>query len=161
VFSKAGITKRNIKFGDNLLSSPRVLLPRCNGASRLAEDQEVELWKRRRMLELKKRILLKQAEKEEAKPPEKPSPKASLDKVFVGRAWEVWKAAESQYPEVVRRLEKVLTDLVEKSDLKGPVDGEQLFSFFQRLGLSVRLETKIRYIEGGQLKTIEEKLRGD
>ena len=113
------------------------------------------------MLELKKRILLKQAEKEEAKPPEKPSPKASLDKVFVGRAWEVWKAAESQYPEVVRRLEKVLTDLVEKSDLKGPVDGEQLFSFFQRLGLSVRLETKIRYIEGGQLKTIEEKLRGD
>jgi DNA-binding TFAR19-related protein (PDSD5 family) len=125
-----------------------------------SEDQEVELWRQRRMLELKRKLLLKQSEKG-AEPQEKPSPKASLDKVFVGRAWEVWNAAESQYPEVIKRLKKALVELVEKGDLKGSVDGEQLYSFLQRLGLNIRLETKIRYIEGGQLKTIEEKLRGD
>jgi len=112
------------------------------------------------MLELKRKLLLKQAEKG-AEPQEKLGPKASLDKVFVGRAREVWNAAESQYPEVIKRLKKALVELVEKGDLKGPVDGEQLYSFLQRLGLNVRLETKIRYIEGGQLKTIEEKLRGE
>jgi len=112
------------------------------------------------MLELKRRLLLKKTEKELEKPPEKTSPKASLDKVFVGRAWEVWNTAKSQYPEVVQRFEKVLAELVEKGELKGQVDGEQLFSFFRRLGLNIRLEMKIRYIEGGQLKTLEEKLRG-
>ncbi len=94
-------------------------------------------------------------QKKEAEPPEK-----ILDKIFVGRAWEVFEAARRQYPQITKQIEGILVQLASSGQLKGPISGEELLWFFRRLGLDVRLEIRIRVLESGELKTLEEKLRG-
>ena len=86
-------------------------------------------------------------------------PKRILRRILTDRAWEVLKAAESQYPEVTRRIEEQMAHLVSKGDLEGPVLGGQLLWLFRYLGMHIRLETRIRFLEHGKLKTIGEKLK--
>jgi len=136
----------------------------------MSDDSKIELLKRRRLLEMRRRLLLERAEamkeeeqekQEKGKEQEKVKlgPKEVLKKRFVGRAWEVWNTAEAQYPEVTERIAGAMASLVEAGRLSGPITGEQLYSFFRRLGLRVRLKTKIRIYEGGELKSIADKLR--
>lgn len=130
----------------------------------MSSDPEIELWKRKRLIEMQKRLL---AEKAKAENPEskaeglKPSPTELLNRVYGERAWEVHNAAKQQYPDFIARFEKSVARLVSEGKLKGPVTGEQLLGFFQNLGLKVRLETKIRVLESGELKSIADKLKGD
>jgi DNA-binding TFAR19-related protein (PDSD5 family) len=90
----------------------------------------------------------------------KPSVKEVLEKIFAGRAWEVWNTAEAQYPTMTARVAVVLTSLVAQGKLKGKVTGEHLFWLFRQLGVPVRLQTKIRLYESGEVRTIADKLRG-
>jgi len=122
----------------------------------LPKDQELELLKRRRMIELRK--LLQRREVEKGRKRE--DPKKILSKILTDRGWEVLKAAESQYPEATRQIEESVAHLVSTGKLKGPVRGEHLLWLFKRLGMTIRLETHIRVLEHGELKTIEEKLKG-
>lgn len=118
---------------------------------------------------MRRRLLLERAEamKEEAEQERKEKgeekvklgPKEVLKKRFVGRAWEVWSAAEAQYPAVTEKIAGAMASLIEAGRLAGPITGEQLYSFFRRLGLRVRLKTKIRIYESGELKTIADKMR--
>lgn len=136
----------------------------------MADDVEIDLLKRRKLLEMRRRLLLERAEarKEEeaqAKPgpaeeKAKLEPKAALKKHFVGRASEVWDAAEAQYPAVTAQIAGTLVSLLEAGRLAGPISGEQLYALFRRLGLRVRLATKIRIYESGELKTIADKMKG-
>ena len=73
---------------------------------------------------------------------------------MVGRAWEVLKAAENQYPDATRRIEKNLANLVSTGKLKSPINGGQLLWFFRRLGINVRMKTHIYVLEHGKLKAI-------
>jgi DNA-binding TFAR19-related protein (PDSD5 family) len=133
----------------------------------MSGDSEIELLKRRKLLEMRRRLLLERAEamKEEEEKQEKDEekvelgPKEILKKRFVGRAWEVWSAAEAQYPAVTERIAGAMAHLIEAGRLTGPITGEQLYSFFRRLGLRVRLKTKIRIYESGELKSIADKMR--
>jgi len=104
---------------------------------------------------MRKRWMAKEAGKEK----ETENPKKVLSRVLIGRALEVLNAAERQYPEAIPQIERALAQLISTGKLKGPVNGAQLLWFFKRLGLSVRLETRIRISEHGELKTIEEKLK--
>jgi len=121
----------------------------------LPEDKELERWKHQKLFEMRKRWLAREAGKEK----EIEDPKRVLSRVLIGRALEVLNAAERQYPEAVPQIKKALAQLISTGKLKGPVNGEQLLWFFKRLGLNIRLETRIRILEHGELKTIEEKLK--
>ena len=121
----------------------------------MPEDEELERWKRRKIFEMRKRWMTKETRKEK----ETGNPKKVLSGVLIGRGSEVLDAAERQYPETIPQIERALAQLVSKGKLKGPVNGAQLLWFFKRLGLSVRLKTRIRISEHGELKTIEEKLK--
>lgn len=121
----------------------------------MPEDKELERWKHQKLLEMKKRRLAKEAGQEK----ETENPKKVLSRVLIGRAMEVLNTAERQYPEASYQIEEALAQLISTGKLKGPVNGEQLLWFFKRLGLNVRLETHIRILEHGELKTIEEKLK--
>jgi len=123
----------------------------------LDEDRELELLKRRRMLELMKRLQKEKVKKEK----KAEDPKNVLRKILKGRAWDVLRAAENQYPEATRRVEEGLARLVLEGKLKGPVFGGQLLQLFRSLGMNVKLETRIRILEHGKLKTLEEKLKGE
>ena len=133
----------------------------------MPDDSSIELLKRRRLLDIRRKLLIKRVEtmkEEEQEKEKKPGqkklgPKEVLKKRFVGRAWEVWYTAEAQYPEVMVRLADAMVSLIKAGKLSGPITGEQLYSFFRRLGLRVRLKTKIRIYEGGELKSIADKLK--
>jgi len=125
-------------------------------------DDDLELWKQRKMLEMRRKALLKSIE--EGKPkvqiektPE--SPESIVRKLFQGRAEEVYDAAKSQFPEATRKITKVLVELTSKGELTEPILGEELLWLFRRVGANVRLETHIRFVESGKTKSIEEKIR--
>ncbi|MEM3079631.1 MAG: DNA-binding protein [Thermoproteota archaeon] len=122
----------------------------------MSEDLELEMIRRKRLLELQRRLMEKETAKEDVEEPE--PPERLLDKVFEGRAWEVWNAAESQYPKVSAKVKKALIDLISQGKVKR-ISGEQLMYLFRKIGLQVRLPTKIRIVESGEVKTLEEKLK--
>ena len=130
----------------------------------MSDDEELELLKRRKLLEMQRRLLIEKAleaekmmEKEQKE--KSKEPQEILKDIFVGRAWEVWNAAKQQYPEVVKEVEAALVSLVESNKLREKITGEQLYWLFRQMGLPIRLETKIRILESGELKTIAEKLK--
>jgi len=126
-------------------------------------SDELELYKRKKLLEMQMRLLAKKAEEE--KKQEEPEgalgPKEVLNRIFVGRAWEVFEAARRQYPQVTQTLQDELVRLILSGKLKEQITGEQLLWLFRKMGLNVRMETKIRILESGELKTIAEKLKGE
>jgi len=78
-----------------------------------------------------------------------------------GRALEVLRNAEAQYPSETARIEVELARLIRDGGIKGPIDGETLFMLFRQLGLRVRLDTKIVYLEKGREKSLSEKIKGE
>ena len=126
----------------------------------MSEDAELERLKSRKMQEIQRRLL--ELEKKQATAKKgAPSPRETLRAVLVGRAWEVLDAAERQYPEPTRMLERELVRLVHAGQLKGPISAEQLLWLFRNVGLNVRLDTKIQILESGELKSLTDKLRGE
>lgn len=125
----------------------------------MPEDLTLELIRRKKLLELQKKLAAK-------KPQRGVEGKSALDvdallnKVFIGRAWEVFRAAQAQYPDVTKKIGEWLAQLINEGKLKGSITGEQLLWFFRKLGLNVRLETRIRVLESGELKSLAEKLKG-
>lgn len=124
----------------------------------MSEDAELERLKYRRMQEMQRRLT--EQEKKKAADEKKPRPREVLKTILVGRAWEVLDAAEVQYPAPTRALEEELARLVRAGRLKGPVTAEQLMWLFRRLGMDVRLETKIQVYESGEMKSLADKFKG-
>jgi DNA-binding TFAR19-related protein (PDSD5 family) len=115
-------------------------------------DDELEALKRKRLLELQRRIALRQ---------EKPEPinaRKILDGVFKGRAWEVFNAANSQYPNVMAEIADRIVNLVSEGKLT-EIDGEQLFALLRTVGLDVRLNTEIKVMKHGKTQSLSEKFK--
>jgi len=124
----------------------------------MSEDTELERLKYRRMQEIQRRLLEQEKKVADEK---QPHPREVLKGILVGRAWEVLDAAERQYPEPTRMLEGELARLVREGRLKGPLTAEQLMWLFRRVGMDVRLETKIQVYESGELKSLADKFKGE
>jgi len=126
----------------------------------MTEDEDLDLIKRRHLLQLRKRALLQQTTpKTETKKPEKPKePDEILKEVLIDRAWEVWEAAKLQYPQVATEVSKAIATAWTTGRLKEKINGEQLYWLFQNMGFPVRLRTQIRIIESGEIKSIAQKL---
>jgi DNA-binding TFAR19-related protein (PDSD5 family) len=126
-------------------------------------EDELERLKQKRLEELQRQMLLKQIKEQEPKPePAKEStPEELLGRYFGDRAWEVWNAAKSQYPGVMPQVEKLLVDAIKQGKVKDVIDGAGLMGFFRQIGIPVRLETRIRISEHGELKTLEQKMKED
>ena len=121
----------------------------------MPEDSELEQLKRRKLEVMRKRWMVSARKKEK----KSENPKTTLSRVLVGRGLEVLNVAEQQYPQITPKIVEALAKQISRGQLKGTVNGEQLLWFFRRLGLNVKLKTRIRILEHGELKTIEEKLR--
>jgi len=119
-------------------------------------DRELEALRQKKLMELKR--LLQKREKEKSEE-EKVDPREILDKFFIGRAWEVLNAAKAQYPQVAIYVENMLVKLILEGRIRNKISGEELYGLFRRLGIRVRLKTRIKILEHGQLKSLEDKLR--
>jgi DNA-binding TFAR19-related protein (PDSD5 family) len=122
------------------------------------DDSELKRLKRQRLAEMQRRMTAKQ--KGETAPT-KLEPRQILERVFVGRAWEVYHAARSQYPGIADQIFQELAALVQTGRLQGKITGEQLFGLLRQIGLDVRLDTKIQVLEHGELKSIADKFSGN
>jgi DNA-binding TFAR19-related protein (PDSD5 family) len=122
----------------------------------MTDDSELERLKRRRLAEMQKRMTAKQ---QSHTPPAKMDPSRVFEKVFVGRAWEVYHATRAQYPVIADQIFQELAGLVQFGQVKGQITGEQLFGLLRQIGLDVRLDTKIQVLEHGELKSIADKFK--
>ena len=122
-------------------------------------DKELERIKRRRMLELQRRMLQTEKAEEEPEKPAEPTPQEVLDGMFSGRAWEIYETAKIQYPTVMPQVEQALVEGIKSGKIQDRIDGESLFAFLRQLGLNVRLNTKIRFKDHGELKTIGQRIK--
>jgi programmed cell death protein 5 len=123
-------------------------------------SSDIELLRQKKALELRKKMLLSQ-EKPATAPVEAPklSPREVVRKILAGRGIEVLETARRYYPKEVGIIEDNLARLIESGRLKGPVSGEELYSFLRRIGLSFSMDVKIRIKEHGELKTLEQKFQ--
>lgn len=122
----------------------------------MPEDEELEFLKRKKLQELQRRLARRQEAAAGARSEDRGG---ALRGALVGRAWEVLMAARRQYPKAAERIEMALASSLSSGKIRGPITGEQLLWLFRYLGLDVRLETKIKIYEHGELKSIAEKLR--
>ncbi len=126
-------------------------------------SSDMELMRKKRELELRRKMLQLQN-----KPPEtvrgqdisKKDPHTYVKSILVGRGEEVLETARRYYPVEIAELETRLAALIQGGKLKGPISAEELYSFLRKLGLHFSLDIKIKVIEHGRLKSLEEKLRG-
>jgi DNA-binding TFAR19-related protein (PDSD5 family) len=123
----------------------------------MSDDSELERLKRQRLARMQKTLTKKQTQIETGKL----EPSKVLEKIFVGRAWEVYQAALEQYPRIAAQIFRELAGLVQSGQLREQITGEQLYGLLRQIGLDVRLETKIQVLERGELKLIADKFRGD
>jgi DNA-binding TFAR19-related protein (PDSD5 family) len=124
----------------------------------MGDDSELERLKRQRFAAMQKKMTAKQQPQGATG---ELDPAKVLEKVFVGRAWEVYYAAKRQYPQIAEQILQELAQLVQTGQLKGQITGEQLYGLLRQIGLDVRLETKIQVLERGELKSLADKFRGD
>src|SRR6266540_3210221 len=123
-------------------------------------SSEIELLRKKKALELRKRMILSQEKTVPTQTiPPKQSPRETVRKILEGRGVEVLETARRYFPGEVSRVEDTLASMVESGRLKGPVSGEELYSFLRRIGLVFNMDVKIRVKERGELKTLEEKFR--
>ena len=124
-------------------------------------DEELERIKRRRLAEMQRKMLLKQMKDAAPKPepPKEPTKQEVLNHYFRGRAWEVYNAAKTQYPQVLPPVETALVDAIKQGKIQQTIDGAMLSQFFRQIGIPVRLNTKIRVSDHGELKTLEQVMK--
>ncbi len=125
----------------------------------MSDDTELERLKRQRLAEMQRRLGARQQQSRAEMG--KLEPAKILEKVFVGRAWEVYHAARRQYPTVADQIFQELAQLVRTGRVKGQITGEQLYGLLRQIGMDIRLETKIQVLDHGELKSIADKFRGD
>ncbi|MCP8307418.1 MAG: double-stranded DNA-binding protein [archaeon] len=118
----------------------------------MGEDKELDLLTAKKLLELKKKLT------------KKPKEETSRDLVLsrlVDRGEEVLTIAEKSYPKNTAIVVDKLAELIKSGDLKGYISGGELLWLFRKLGMNIRIETKIMVKEDGRLIPIKDKLKSD
>lgn len=82
-----------------------------------------------------------------------------LKPLLVDRGDEVLEAALEQYPEQTRRIVMLIAEKVIRGGLQGKITGAGLLSFFEYLGMPVKLRTRILYYKKGEYKSIADLLK--
>jgi len=114
-------------------------------------DEELEAIKQRKLQELRR---IAQPEKETGRT----NANQVLNKIFTGRAWEVFNTATLQFPKAMEKIKETLVKLAIDGKLR-EVNGEQLFVLLRNIGLPVRIKTEIRFVGHGESKSLQKKLR--
>ena len=115
-------------------------------------DREVEAIKQKRLQEMQKRMSFQEQKKEPS------DANAILNRIFEGRAWEVFNAARAQFPSEMAKVELLLVGLALEEKI-AKVDGEQLYALLKEIGLRVRLDTTITVNSHGKTKLLSEKFK--
>lgn len=118
-------------------------------------EDELRLLKMRKMLELQRKLLAKEAKALRKEP--------DYYGIFLEHLTddgkEMFKKALSQYPQVARRVAEALGRLYMLGRIRGMLDARTVYGIFSEIGYPIRLETRIVYKKKGEVKTISELLK--
>ena len=115
-------------------------------------DRELEAIKQKRLQELQKRMSFRE-EKEE------PSDEiAALNRIFRGRAWEVFNTARVQFPNEMAKVERLLVRLASEGKIS-EIGGDELYGLLREIGLRVRLNTTIKVVSHGKTRLLSDKFK--
>ena len=117
-------------------------------------DKELEALKQRKLQELRKRMISKEPKREKVQV----DTHHILNKIFKGRAWEVFNTARAQFPGEMVKVEQLLVNLTQAGEIS-KMDGEQLYALLRKIGLPVRLNTTISYLSHGKTESLSEKIK--
>ncbi|NIP67305.1 hypothetical protein GWN63_02360, partial [Candidatus Bathyarchaeota archaeon] len=92
-------------------------------------EEELERIRRRKLAQWRNRLMAEKSRKEQID-----SKQELLNRVFVGRAWEVFHAAQRQYPQVAKWLGDVIAQLVSAGKIQR-VTGGELNYLLRRMGV--------------------------
>lgn len=115
-------------------------------------DEELAAIRQKKLQEFQRKIGAKERR------PQGSNQEDVLNRIFKGRAWEVFNCASHQFPYAMKKVRGILVELASSGKLT-EVTGEELYVFLRKLNLDVRLDTKINYASHGQLKSLEEKMK--
>ena len=118
----------------------------------LVSDRELDAIKQRKLRELQKRMAFREQKKEQV------DGHKILNKIFKGRAWEVFYAARAQFPGAMAKIELMLVRLALEGKIT-QMQGEQLYALLREIGLRVRLNTTIKVFSHGKTKLLSEKFK--
>lgn len=122
-------------------------------------DDFLSSWRKQKLAMLRKQLAEKSS-KEEDSSTVPVSARETILPLLEGRALEVLRTAEAQFPAAMAKIEDELAILIRDGRIREPISGEALYTLFRRLGLRVRLRTKIVYLEKGQEKSLYDKIKG-
>ena len=119
-------------------------------------EDEIELIKKKKLLELQKKLLRKKLEKNTEKVPDFYSLFLSS---LTSDGREMFDKALDQYGDAAARIGESIGRLIYAGRIRGRLDAEQIYWIFRELGMPIRVETRIVYKKGGEVKSISEMLR--
>jgi len=126
-------------------------------------DSELEALRQKKLLEMRRQFERKaekaKMETRETEKVQAVDPKKALNQFLIDRAWEVLNAAKDQHPQAASQIENMLVKLITEGKIRSRITGEELYGLFRRLGLRVRLQTRIHVVEHGKIKSLEEKIK--
>jgi DNA-binding TFAR19-related protein (PDSD5 family) len=114
-------------------------------------DEELAAIRQKKLREFQRRVISEEK-------PDVPSGEEILNRIFKGRAWEIFNVASYQFPDAMHKVKDVLVKLASSGKLT-EVTGEELYVFLRKLGLEVRLNTQINYANHGKLESLEERMK--
>ena len=117
-------------------------------------DRELDALKQRRLEELQKRM----SSQEQEQKIEPADANGILNRIFKGRAWEVFNVARAQFPNEMVNMEHLLVRLTLEKKIVS-IDGEKLYALLREIGLPVRMNTTINVISHGKTESLSEKLK--
>jgi len=123
------------------------------------EDIELNLLKLKKLRKMQERARDKGKESVEGSKGTDESPRSLVSKLLDSKASEILDIASYQYPKETEVVIKMLASLIKKGDLTEMIDGPTLYNLFLRLGIPVKLKTRIVYYEDGKVKSLEEKMK--
>lgn len=128
-----------------------------------AGDADLKMLNAKKMLELRKRMNLEIARKNEQERQaerlkNQPSDREILLKSLTDRGDEVLEAAETSYPREMQRLIPRLAFLIKQGKIT-TITGGELLQFFRSIGMRVSVNTSISVEDHGKFITLGDKLK--
>ncbi len=119
----------------------------------MSSDADLEIIKKRMLLEMQRKILEKEIKRSE------PDYYALFMEHLTEDGKLMFEKAIKQYGETAKKVGEKLGRLYYLGRLRGRMDAETVYWVFSEIGLPIRLETRIVYKKGGEVKSISDMLK--
>jgi len=117
----------------------------------------MEFLRQRKMLELQRKNILGDNEKEKSEVKDRAlSNHELLETMFVGRGQEVYDAAWRQFPRLMPDIEGTLVADIRLEKMSKKIDGESLMKYLSSHGLRVHLKNTITISEHGASRSFRQ-----